>query len=53
MPITHKATLPLYRPGEPSFVQKLDYRFDVPADHLVRSFKEKKFSFRKKVKYFN
>lgn len=35
MPITHKATLPLCRPREPSFMQKMNCRFDIPADHLV------------------
>lgn len=38
MPITHKATLPLCRPGEPSFLPKLDCCFDVPAEHLVLIF---------------
>lgn len=35
MPITSKITLPLCRPREPAFVPKLNYRFDIPADHLV------------------
>lgn len=35
MPITSKATMPLCRPREPSFIPKLNYRFDIPAGHLV------------------
>ncbi|XP_055317646.1 phenoloxidase subunit 1-like [Sitodiplosis mosellana] len=40
MPITHKATLPLCRPGEPSFMQKMNCRFDIPADHLPPRYKD-------------
>lgn len=36
MPLKHRACLPFIRPSEPSFVPKLNYRFDVPVDHMVR-----------------
>lgn len=37
MSVPHVACLPLVRPLEPSFMPKNKYRFDVPADSLVRS----------------
>lgn len=35
MAVSHKACLPLVRSQEPSFLPKLNYRFDVPAECLV------------------
>lgn len=35
MPVNHKALLPLCRAGEPAFMQKANYRFDIPSEHLV------------------